>query len=283
MTEPRTYPHGVPCWIDVEPADPDAACAFYGNLFGWTFSDAVPPDAPGHYLIAQLDGRDVAAIGTPGPSGEAAWNTYVAVDDADAAAEALAGAGGRVTSPPADAGPGGRWASFVDPSGAAFRIWEARRRPGAQIVNAPGTWNFSDLHTPDPEGAAAFYGGVFGWEVDGLGAGGTVGPAMWRRPGYGDHLAATIDPDIHERQAAVSAPPGFADAVAWLVPVEPGEAPHWHVTFAVADRDDARAAALRLGAADVSGPVDTMWTRSAVVRDPQGAVFTLSQFTPPAG
>jgi hypothetical protein len=26
-----------------------------------------------------------------------------------------------------------------------------------------------------------------------------------------------------------------------------------------------------------------MWTKAAVIRDPQGGVFTLSQFTPPAG
>ncbi len=104
---------------------------------------------------------------------------------------------------------------------------------------------------------------------------------MWRRPGYGDHLAATVDPDIHRRQEAVHAPPGFADAVAWLVPLHDDEEPHWHVTFAVADRDDALDAAVRLGAADVSGPVDTPWTRQATVRDPQGATFTLSQFTPP--
>ena len=104
---------------------------------------------------------------------------------------------------------------------------------------------------------------------------------MWRRPGYGDHLAATVDPDIHRRQDGVGAPPGFADAIGWLAPLGDGEAPHWHVTFAVADRDDAVAAALTLGATDLSGPVDTAWTRSAVVRDPQGAVFTVSQFTPP--
>jgi hypothetical protein len=41
------------------------------------------------------------------------------------------------------------------------------------------------------------------------------------------------------------------------------------------------ATALRLGATDLSGPIDTMWTRSAVVHEPQGATFTLSQFTPP--
>ena len=70
---------------------------------------------------------------------------------------------------------------------------------------------------------------------------------MWRRPGYGDHLASTVDPDIHARQAEISAPPGFADAIAWLAPLGPDETPHWHVTFAVADRDEIVAAAVWLG------------------------------------
>ena len=52
------------------------------------------------------------------------------------------------------------------------------------------------------------------------------------------------------------------------------------MTFAVADRDESVAAAVRLGATDLSGPVDTAWTKSAVVRDQQGATFTLSQFAP---
>jgi len=38
--------------------------------------------------------------------------------------------------------------------------------------------------------------------------------------------------------------------------------------------------ALRLGG-DVFARRDTDWTRDAVIRDPQGAVFTASQFTPP--
>jgi predicted enzyme related to lactoylglutathione lyase len=36
----------VPCWVDTEQPDPDAACRFYGELFGWTFEDAVPAQAP---------------------------------------------------------------------------------------------------------------------------------------------------------------------------------------------------------------------------------------------
>ncbi len=96
---PRTYPAGVPCWIDTEPQDPGAAQAFYGGLFGWTFHDAMPAEAPGYYLIAQLDGADVGAIGMPSAEPNA-WHTYVKVDDAQVAADAVREAGGTVPTPP---------------------------------------------------------------------------------------------------------------------------------------------------------------------------------------
>jgi uncharacterized protein len=282
VTDGRTYPHGVPCWVDTEQPDPDAARHFYGELLGWSFADAMPADAPGSYWIASLDGRDVAAV-APGGAGPVAWNTYVAVDDADASAAEVADDGGAIVSEPRDAGPGGRAASCTDPSGAPFRLWHARARLGAQLVNAPGTWNFSDLHTDDPEPAKAFYAAVFGWEADVLDLGGGMTATLWRRPGYGDHLEATVDPDIRTRQSDIQAPPGFEDAVAWLVPLAPdASSPHWHVTFAVADRDDSVATAERLGATVLAAD-DSDWTRSAEVRDPQGAELTLSQFTPPTG
>ena len=48
----RTYPQGVPCWIDTEQPGVEAAAEFYAGLFGWTFQDAMPAGAPGRYLIA---------------------------------------------------------------------------------------------------------------------------------------------------------------------------------------------------------------------------------------
>jgi len=60
----------------------------------------------------------------------------------------------------------------------------------------------------------------------------------------------------------------------------PGEPAGWHVTFTVADRDGSAATAERLGATIVRS-ADDLWTRKALVRDPQGAEFTISQFTPP--
>ena len=152
-----------------------------------------------------------------------------------------------------------------------FRLWQARRRLGARSVNAPDTWNFSHLHTADPHRAMGFYGSVSGWQWDADRAAG-----MLRVPGYGAHLASTVDPDIHERQAF--APPGFADVVAGVV-VGEGE-PRFEVRFTVADRDAPAAGAERLGGVVLSS-LDTEWTRDAVILDPQGGTFTLSPFTLP--
>ncbi|GAA1721661.1 VOC family protein [Isoptericola hypogeus] len=277
---PRTYPHGVPCWVDLEVEDVDAALAFYNALFGWTFTAKLPPTAPGRYVVASHDGTDataVAGIATPDPGydGEVAWHTYLAVDDVEAAAARAVELGGFVSSGPEPVGPPGRaagWmARIVDPQGAPSRLWQAGTRLGSQVVNGPGAWNFSNLLTPDPVAALAFYGPLLGWELDpDLGAG------MARVPGYGDHLARTVDPGIHERQEFV--PPGFADVVAGVLPgVSPAR---WSVVFAVADRDASAAAAERAGGRVLS-TVETEWSRDATVHDLSGAELVLSQFAPP--
>ena len=115
MTDERSYPAGVTAGLTPEQPDVDAARHFYAGLFGWTFTDAVPADAPGTYLIASLDGAVVAAIGQPQGDAPIEWNTYIAVNDADEAAAAVRAAGGSVTLEPVDAGPGGRLAACVDP------------------------------------------------------------------------------------------------------------------------------------------------------------------------
>ena len=272
LTDQRRYPHGVPSWVDVTQTDVAAGAQFYAGLFGWQLTDAMPPGSPGAYLVATLDGHDVAAI-APVDGTEATWRTYIACDDADRTAAVVTEAGGTVLVGPQDAGPGGRTATCADPQGAVFHLWQARRRLGVQVANVDGAWNFSVLHTDDPDEVLPFYATVFGWAVDPQ-----LGAGMIRVLGYGDHLAATVDPHIHERQAF--APPGFADVVAGVAATEQtggATGAGWQVTFTVADRDAAAARAERLGATVLSS-TDTAWTRDAVVRDPQGARLTLSQF-----
>lgn len=274
MTD-RTYPPGVTCWINTDQPDVDAALVFYGGLFGWTFTDLTPAESERRYVVAQLTGRDAGAIAGPREpveTAEAAWNTYVCVDDVDGATTRLVELGASVTSQPADAGRSARVATLADPEGVEFRLWQPRERPGVQATNEPGAWNFSDLHTADTAAATRFYTSGFGWSFDDLGYGTAI-----RVPGYGDHLESTVDPDIRARQG--SAPEGFEDVIGGLAGLEEGETAHWHVTFTVADRDEAASAVERLGGTVLSSGDDD-WTRHARVLDPAGAVFTISQFAP---
>jgi uncharacterized protein len=281
------YPAGVPCWVDTAQPDPEAAASFYADLFGWELEDRMAADSPGHYFVAQVRGADVAGIGSQqdGMPPTPAWNTYVWVDSADETAAKVKEAGGQVLIGPFDAADAGRMAVLADPEGATFSILQAKGHRGAQRVNEPGTWNFSELNTRDPEGAKAFYGAVFGWQAQGLDLGDGES-TMWRVPGYGDFLEAGVDPEVRSRQADVGAPAGFEDAVAWLLPMTSDRfpedvPPHWSVTFAVDDADAVADRAAELGGQVTVPPLDAPFVRLAVLRDPQGAAFTASKFVPP--
>jgi predicted enzyme related to lactoylglutathione lyase len=269
------YPAGVPCWVDTEQPDPAAGAAFYGDLFGWQLEDRMPPEARGHFYEAFMDGARVAAVGSQVQAGPAEWVTYIAVDSADEAAARVRAAGGMVRSEPFDVFDAGRMARCADPQGAGFCVWQAGRNLGAQIVNVPGSWNFSALNTRDLEGAKRFYGAVFGWEFSLL----DYGTTMVMVPGYGDYLES-IDPGVRKRHADGGAPAGFTDAVAWF-DHDDGPA-RWTVTFTVPDADASAARARELGATVLAQPFDVPWQRITVIRDPQGADLTLSQFKPPA-
>jgi uncharacterized protein len=271
------YIPGVPCWVDTSQPDPEAATDFYGGLFGWEFENIAPPDAPA-YFVGRIDGKDVAAIGEQEQQLDPpVWNTYVLVEDADEAAAKAVKAGGSVQLPPMDAGRAGRFAGIADAEGASFCVWQANEFRGGQLVNVPGTWNFSDLYTRDPKKAMEFYGRMFGWTADEVG---DEGYAMIYRPGYGEHLAKS-DPGLYERLEGFGAERSFADVVASLNRASDGPA-RWGITFAVADADASAERATELGGTVVTPPFDTEWTRTTILADPDGCVFTASQFTPPS-
>jgi uncharacterized protein len=255
---PDRYLHGVPCWIDTAQPDPEAAVRFYAALFGWEFEER------GRDRVARLDGSDVAAI-TSQAEAPPVWTTYMRVGSVVATAASVVAAGGRIVREPIDV----HGYLFADPSGATFSV---REEGGAELVNAPGTWNWSNLETEYDHGAEAFYGAVFGWEAMPMGE----GTLMWRLPGYGDHLAER-DPDLRARHAEAGLPAGFSDAVGWLVR-SPGVQAHWSVTFAVDDTGAVAERAAALGGTVLVPPHDVAGARLAVLRDPQGAKFTVSSW-----
>ncbi len=281
MPERDGYIPGVPCWVDTSQADPEAAAAFYSELFGWELEDVMPPDSAGKYLIARIRGGDVAAVGSipEGAPPAAMWNTYVWVESADETAARVRDSGGSVVMEPFDVMDAGRMAVLADPEGAVFCVWQAKEHKGARIVNEHGSLNFNVLNTRDAERAKSFYGAVFGWqtlELDG-------GFQAWTLPGYGDHLERD-NPGLRKGIAEMGVTEDFADVVASIVPIaddQPADVPaHWGVTFAVDDADAIAETATRLGGNVVVPPFDAPWVRMTVIADPQGAVFTASKFVP---
>src|SRR3954454_13631265 len=126
MGERTQYTPGTFSWADLSTTDQDAAKAFYGGWFGWE-ADARPAGEGVVYSMMRLDDADVAAIG-PQPqqqrdAGEPpTWNSYITVGSADAAADAIAGAGGSVHAGPFDVLDAGRMAVAQDPAGAFFMV-----------------------------------------------------------------------------------------------------------------------------------------------------------------
>jgi predicted enzyme related to lactoylglutathione lyase len=265
MSHRSHYPPGVPCWIDTAQPDIEAALSFYGALFGWEFvgPGAMPGDPPGRYYVARARGEDVAGVSSL-PSGvppNAAWTTYVAVDSADRAADRARSAGGTVEVDPFDAPPAGRMAVLRDPAGAVFCVWQPGDRKGAQLVNEPSAWSMSMLNTSDVDRAAAFYAELFGWQSESFGPGLT----LFRLPGYvGGEPQQPVPRDVVAVMAAGDGEPG------------------WMVDIWVADADATAEIATELDGAVVVAPRETPGFRNAMIADPAGAVFSISQLLVPA-
>src|ERR1700694_4465180 len=145
MAETRTFVANAPVWVDLSSTDATKARDYYSKLFGWKVELAPEPEAGG-YALAELNGKDVAAIGpTQTPDGPSAWMIYIGTKDADETARKVEGAGGKVIAPPFTVLKSGRMAVFQDPSGAFISAWEPAEMQGAQLMNAPGSFAWAEL------------------------------------------------------------------------------------------------------------------------------------------
>jgi uncharacterized protein len=246
MGERTSYPPGTFSWVDLQTSDQDAAKAFYASLLGWEYDD-LPVGDGAIYSMAKIQGHSVAAIG--GLQNDAFpphWNCYVTVADVDATAARAGELGANVIAPPFDVLDAGRMAAFVDPQGAILSIWQAKENIGAGLVNAPGALAWNDVVTPDVAGSTAFYTSLFGWEVEEIAPG-----EYWSISNGGRRNGG-------------------------IVPMIPEGHPTWNLYFGVEDVDAAITAAEEGGGGKVMGPMDVAnGGRFAILRDPQGAVFSV--------
>jgi predicted enzyme related to lactoylglutathione lyase len=246
------YTPGTFSWVDLSTSDQPAAKAFYSALFGW---EAIDNDMGGGaiYSMMQKDGHDVAAIAPQQQEQAAAgvppaWNNYITVLSVDASAAKAAELGGTVHAPPFDVMEVGRMAVVQDPQGAFFMLWEPKAHIGAGLVNAAGALTWNDLASPDHPASAAFYSGLFGWQVEPFEGMGMPYMTVRTADGHGNGGIRT---------------PG------------PGEPPFWLAYFGTDDIDASAAKVEELGGKKVAGPYDIGTGKIAVCADPQGAVFAL--------
>jgi uncharacterized protein len=246
MPERSSYPDGAPCWADVMSHDAVAAGVFYRGVFGWDLADM--GEDFGHYTIASVGGKTVAAITPPPPGADympSVWNVYLKAGDAGSAGAAIVKAGGTVTMPAMEVPGQGTMLMATDPTGAMFGVWQPGGHTGAQLFAENGAIGWAEVHTPDAKAADAFYTDAF--------------------PLTGEVMSDGVDYTVFK---------SGDDMVAGRVTIE-GESPYWLVYFVVADPDATVGKVRQLGGEVTMEPEDTPYGRMSVVADPAGAMFAV--------
>ncbi|MEU6274975.1 VOC family protein [Streptomyces populi] len=232
------FSEGVPCWVDAQLPDVEAGKRFYGDLFGWTFSEE-----PGPVGWAELDGEPVAAL-TPKLDGRmpTVWTVYFATSDAEALTRRIVAEGGGVVSVPMAVGLSGELgtaALATDPEGAVFGLWQPGTHTGFARRHERRTFCWAELYARDTTTVDRFYGALF-----------------------------------HDALFGPGATPDFGRVpVSGVFPAE--MPPHFLVHFGVEDCEETLGTVNRLGGRVQVTPFDTSYGRVAVVTDNQGASFAL--------
>lgn len=262
-TRPPTVPgmtssdqkFGAPCWVSLMARDLGASQHFYGAVLGWEFRKGRLGD---EFAVAVRDGAPVAGIGALAPRLQVAvaWTPYFATKDADVAAARIRERSGTVAVGPL-AFSLGRGALAADRDGAVFGIWEGALIPDWQSghKDAPA-WLL--LRTRNAFDAAIFYGEVLDWANE--------------RPGCCD-VSYENDEVVLVSLGRVLA--RLSSGATGAAP-DPLLRPRWDVHFPVDDVDATAEAAVEHGGTVLERHTTFEGAREATVRDPDGALFTIT-------
>jgi predicted enzyme related to lactoylglutathione lyase len=151
-------------WQDLNTTDVEAAKAFYGSVFGWTFVP-VPMDGfdyimvyAGEYPIGGMSATD---------QGEPRWTPYISIAEIDGAVARIGSTGGKNNGEIMHIPGVGRMSYHQDPDGAEFALfsgegdWADRAVPTMQAVKSVPVWfELACDHIADE---ISFYRGFTGW------------------------------------------------------------------------------------------------------------------------
>ncbi|MEU6779525.1 VOC family protein [Nonomuraea angiospora] len=112
-------------WFEIATDDPEGAQAFYGGLFGWTFSAG---EGPIDYRMIGYPGGEQPGGGLFNTKGESPAHAifHVQVADVEAACAKSESLGGKVITKVIADGAGTDFAYLRDTSGSVFGVFHSR-------------------------------------------------------------------------------------------------------------------------------------------------------------
>jgi len=245
-----TNDHGRFVWHELISGDHEGAKGFYGELFGWSF-ETMDMGPAGAYLLAKVGDVPIGGFAHPPADVPPHWVGYVSVDDVDAMAKAIVGAGGEALMDAFDVPGVGRMQPMKDPQGAAFFLMASEEPSDGDAPSGVGHWHWDELWAKDAAAAVEHYAGVLGYQSEAM-----------TMPNGDYHILKTGE---HMRAGVMDAPPG--------VP------PHWAFYVRVEDVDATIAKAKQLGGEPIGELMDVEGVgRFGFVKDREGS--TLGVITP---
>jgi hypothetical protein len=109
--------------IELHTQDPKAAKKFYKGLFDWTLEDMLEMD---YTVIKVGDGTGGGIMKSPMPDALPQWVPYILVDDIAASTGKAKSLGATVLADVAEIPDIGRFSMFLDPTGAAFALFQPK-------------------------------------------------------------------------------------------------------------------------------------------------------------
>jgi len=240
-------------WPNLASTDDAAAATFYGRIFGWDW-DVMPLMEGMVHRNAHLGGLQIAGLDAtmPGLDMPTAWTNFVYVADIEKTVATARQLGATIVADVMDVMGEGHMAVVLDPTGAAFGLWQPGRHTGADAVNQPGTYTWVELATDDAKSAMRFYGELFGWSYE--------------------------KQDMVSMEYWMVQLEGRAIAGLMRKPQDMAQMPsHWGTYFGVADIDATAAEVTDAGGTVLFEPMKMGPGRGFAALDPQGGYFMTIQ------
>lgn len=244
---------GTVVWVDLSTTDVERAIHFYERLFGWHYDEH--EGELGTYVVARVAAGDVGGMMSQPPEQVASrvpstWTVFVGSDHLETTLAEARELGGSVPLSPTSIPGGARVAAIADPAGATLALVESPPSERRMVRSEPGGVSWVECLSRDAAASRRFYGDLLGWKSEEVTAG---------------YVEFDFD---GERIGGLMAMPASV----------PAEVPsYWLVYFAVAEVGEACTRAADIGGVVLEPAHDIEHGRFAVLQDPAGAVFAVSE------